>query len=117
VESNLRTQPKQFWKYISKFKNTYHTVTHIKSGDNFIMEPQLIVEAFADHFRSVFNSFSATQVCYIPVEMTSSNFLNILLFAILMLGGQFDALGQQSLLVQMISLVLLLKVARRYSSL
>jgi len=58
-------------------KHNYHTLTQIKSGDNFITEPQLIAEAFADHFRSIFNSSSATQVHYNPVETTSSDFLNV----------------------------------------
>jgi hypothetical protein len=77
VYSNLTTQPKQFWNYISKFKNNYHTVTQIKSGDSFIAEPQLFAEAFADYFRSIFNSSSATQVHYSPLETTSSDFLNV----------------------------------------
>jgi hypothetical protein len=77
VDSNLRTQPKQFWKFVSKFKNNYHTVTQIKSGYNFITEPQLIAEAFADHIRSTFNSSSATQVHYNPVETTTSDLLNV----------------------------------------
>jgi hypothetical protein len=73
VDNTLRTQPKQFWKYLSKFKNNYHTVTQIKSGDSFITESQLI----ADHFLSIFNSSSATQIHCNPVETTSSDFLNV----------------------------------------
>jgi hypothetical protein len=78
VDSNLRTQPKQFWKCVSKFKNNYHSVTQNKSGDNFIAEQQLITEAFADHFRSIFNCSSATQIHHNSVETTSSDFLNVL---------------------------------------
>jgi hypothetical protein len=41
------------------------------------MKPQLIAEAFADHFRSIFNSLSAMQDYCKPVETTSSDFLNV----------------------------------------
>lgn len=55
VDDNLRTPPKQFWKYFAKFKNNEHTAAQIKTGHNFITEPQLIAEASAHYFPSVFN--------------------------------------------------------------
>jgi hypothetical protein len=44
---------------------------------NFITEPQLTEEAFADHFQSIFNSSSATQVYSNPMDKTSSYFLKV----------------------------------------
>jgi hypothetical protein len=54
IDDNLKTKHKYFWKYIAK-KND-HIVTQPKIGDNVITQPQYIVEAFADHFSSIFNS-------------------------------------------------------------
>jgi hypothetical protein len=39
IDDNLRTQPKDYWKYISKFKDNYHSVTQFKIGENAITEP------------------------------------------------------------------------------
>jgi hypothetical protein len=53
VDDNLRTQPKHFWKRISKFKRNEQSVTQTEVGDKSITEPQFMAEAFADHIRSI----------------------------------------------------------------
>jgi hypothetical protein len=56
IEENLKTRPKHFWKYISKFKKNDPAVTQLELGTKIITEPQSIAEAFSDHFSSVFYS-------------------------------------------------------------
>jgi hypothetical protein len=41
---------------MSKFKKNDHVVTQLRIGENVITQPQCIVESFADHFSSIFNS-------------------------------------------------------------
>jgi hypothetical protein len=55
IDNNLRTQPKHFWKYISKFKGNDQSVIQIEIGNKIITEQQLTAEAFADRFSSIFN--------------------------------------------------------------
>jgi hypothetical protein len=73
----LRTQPKHFWKYISIFKRNDQSVTQIEVGDNIIMEPQFIAEAFADHFASIFSPSSSVNIMNNSL-FTHSDFFNIL---------------------------------------
>jgi hypothetical protein len=75
VDNNLRTQPKHFWKYISKFKRNDQSVTQIEIGNEIIAEPQLIADAFVDRFPSIFNSSSSVHVPN-NSECVSSDFLN-----------------------------------------
>jgi hypothetical protein len=55
TDNNLRTQPKNVWKYISKCERNDKYVTPIEIGNKIITEPQIITDAFADHFCSIFN--------------------------------------------------------------
>jgi hypothetical protein len=48
VEDNLKTSPKDFWKYVSRFKK--NELSQLKNSQKVITEPRRIVEAFADHF-------------------------------------------------------------------
>jgi hypothetical protein len=61
VEDNLKTQPKDFWKYVSRFRKNERVVNQLKTGQKIITKPQSIVEAFADHFYTIFNSLSLFQ--------------------------------------------------------
>jgi hypothetical protein len=56
IDENLKTQTRQSWKYISKFKKNDQAVTQLELGTRIITEPQSIAETFADHFSSVFDS-------------------------------------------------------------
>jgi hypothetical protein len=60
--NNLETKPKHFWKYVSKFKKINHVVTQLIISYNTITESQCIVEDFADHFYSIFNSPSSVVI-------------------------------------------------------
>jgi hypothetical protein len=62
VDDNLKTKPKDFWKYVSKFKKNEHVVNQLKIGQNVITEPQCNVEAFADNFSTIFNSPSSVVI-------------------------------------------------------
>jgi hypothetical protein len=74
--NNLRTQPKHFWKYISKFKRNGQSVTQIEIGNKIITEQKLIADVFADHFPSIFDSSSSVHVPNNP-DCISSDFFNI----------------------------------------
>jgi hypothetical protein len=76
VDDSLETKPEGFWKHVSEFKKNDHVFTLLKIGENVITQPQCIVEAFADHFSSSFNSFSSV---VIPnnARFTLSDFLNV----------------------------------------
>jgi hypothetical protein len=76
IDNNLRTQPKNSWKYISKFKTNDLSVAQIEIGNKIIAEPRLIADAFADHFSSIFNSSSSVHAPN-NSDFTSSDFLNI----------------------------------------
>jgi hypothetical protein len=56
IDENLKTQPKHFRKYISKFKKNDQAVTQLELGTKVITEPQSTAETFADHFSSVFDT-------------------------------------------------------------
>jgi hypothetical protein len=78
INVKLKTKPKDFWKYVSKFKKNDHVVTQFKIGENVITQPQCprIVEDFAEHLPFFFNSPSSA---VIPnnARFTSSGFLNV----------------------------------------
>jgi hypothetical protein len=76
IDENLKTQPKHFWKYISKFKKNDHAVTQLDLGTKIITEPQSIAEAFADHFSSAFDTSCRPKAPYY-FEHTCSDLLNV----------------------------------------
>jgi hypothetical protein len=69
TDDNLKTKPKDFWKYFYKFKKNNHVVTQLKIGVNGITQPKYFVGAFADHFSPVVIPKNA--------RSTSSEFLNV----------------------------------------
>jgi hypothetical protein len=76
IDNGLRTQPKHFWKYISKFKRNDQSVTKIQIGNKNITQPQLIADVFAVHFSPIFNSSSSVRVPN-NSDCISSHVLNI----------------------------------------
>jgi hypothetical protein len=62
IDDNLKTKPKGFWKYISKFKKNYHVSTQLKIGENVITRLQCIVEGFAHNFSPIFNNSSSVVI-------------------------------------------------------
>jgi hypothetical protein len=76
VEDNLKTKTKDFWKYVSRFKKNKHVVNQLKIGQKVITEPQCIVEAFADHIFSIFNSPSSVVIPNNAQSLTL-DFLNV----------------------------------------
>jgi hypothetical protein len=48
IDDNLKTKPKDFRKYVSKFKKNDH-VTQLKIGEHVVTQPQCIIEALATH--------------------------------------------------------------------
>jgi hypothetical protein len=60
---------------ISRFKKNEHVVNQLKIGQKVITEPQCIVEAFADHFSTIFNPSSV--VISNNTQSLTSDFLNV----------------------------------------
>jgi hypothetical protein len=111
IDDNLKTKPKDFGKYASKFKKNDHVVTQLKVSENVITQPQCIVEAFAGHFSSIFN-FPSSVIIPNNACFTLSHFLNVPLFPTVTLSRQFDVSAHRSVSVQIKSTVLTLKVAQ-----
>jgi hypothetical protein len=62
MDENLKTEHKDFWKYVSKSRKNDHSLAKLKIGANVITEPRCIVEAFADRFCSNVNSSSSVVI-------------------------------------------------------
>jgi hypothetical protein len=55
IDENLKSHPKQFWKYVSQFRRRTDLV-HLDVGCVVLNKPRDIAEAFSKHFQSVYSS-------------------------------------------------------------
>ncbi|PNF19791.1 hypothetical protein B7P43_G14658 [Cryptotermes secundus] len=55
VDQNLKSNPQQFWKYVSQHRKKYNDLTYLDDDGVLLNEPHDIVESFSKHFQSVFN--------------------------------------------------------------
>jgi hypothetical protein len=76
IDENLKTQPKHFRKFISKFKKNDQAVTQLELGTKIITETQSIAEEFTDHFSCVFDTSCRPKAPYY-FEYTCSDILNV----------------------------------------
>jgi hypothetical protein len=53
IDENLKTQPKHFWKYISKFKKNDQAVTHLELGTKLLRSRNLLQK----HLQTIFPQF------------------------------------------------------------
>jgi hypothetical protein len=53
VDDNLKSQPKQFWKYVSEIWKTNTGLIYLQISDILINKPCNIAEAFSKYFQSV----------------------------------------------------------------
>jgi hypothetical protein len=56
VDENLKSHPKQFWKYVSQFRKKNTDLIHLEISGTLINKPRDVGEAFATHFQSVYGS-------------------------------------------------------------
>jgi hypothetical protein len=55
IDDNLKSQPKQFWKYVASFRRRNSTPIQLEVGGAHLAEPYKVADAFAKHFQSVYN--------------------------------------------------------------
>ncbi|KAJ4452016.1 hypothetical protein ANN_03530 [Periplaneta americana] len=60
INENLKTEPKKFWKYVESFRKTDNYPSELSLNDKRITDQLDIVNAFADHFKSVQTKHSHT---------------------------------------------------------
>jgi hypothetical protein len=56
MDSNLRTNPVDFWKYVSSFRKSDNNSVHLEVDGNNLSQPCKAAEAFAEYFKRVFNN-------------------------------------------------------------
>jgi hypothetical protein len=56
VDENLKSHPRQFWKYVSQFRKKSADLIHLDMDGVVLNEPRDIAEAFSKHFQSVYSS-------------------------------------------------------------
>jgi hypothetical protein len=69
VAENLKSHPKQFWKYVSQFMKTNTDLIHLQNNGILIIKPRDIVQAFLEHFQSVYSSSSPETFAFINQSM------------------------------------------------
>jgi hypothetical protein len=52
---SVKSQPKQFWKYVPDVKRIYNTFIQNNVDEQLVTEHKNIADAFANHIKSVFN--------------------------------------------------------------
>jgi hypothetical protein len=60
LKENRKILPRTSWKYISNIRRKDNTFTQIKVDDHFVTDPENIYDAFANHFKSIFNTSCPT---------------------------------------------------------
>jgi hypothetical protein len=56
TDNNLKSQPQYFWKYMSSFRKHRSGSIQLEVDDAHLVQPNAATDAFAKHFRSVYNS-------------------------------------------------------------
>jgi hypothetical protein len=72
VGDSLRNNPHHFWKYVSNFRRKYNSFIQLKVDNQYVTDPKLIADAFANHFASTFN---ANIQSFIPSDLIASDIL------------------------------------------
>jgi hypothetical protein len=72
VDENLKSQPKQFWKYVASFrKRNSNSIQFEVDGKN-LFKPQEVADEFLKHFQSVYNNPSPV---VFPTLLSPSEYL------------------------------------------
>jgi hypothetical protein len=74
---NLKSQPKQFWKYVASYRKINSISIQLEVDGTHLAEPCEVADAFAKHFQSVYNT-PCSGVS--PSFSQSSGFLSLALF-------------------------------------
>lgn len=74
VNTNLKSNPREFWSFVNSKRNSSPIPTTMFLNGNKLIDPQDIVNSFADHFS---RSFKKTDEVTIPSVPISNNILNL----------------------------------------
>jgi hypothetical protein len=77
VEANLRSEPKNLFRYIKSFSGESSAVRPIEVGGHVVNDPALISEEFAKHFFSVYRPYSSTYGTKINSQQRNNECISI----------------------------------------
>ena len=63
IDENLKSNPRQFWKYVSQYRARNSDLTHLDVDGVLLQNPSEMVAAFSKHFQSIYDgstSYSGT---------------------------------------------------------
>jgi hypothetical protein len=56
IDGNLKSQPKQFWKYVASFRKKNSASLQVQVDNKHLIEPCDVDDEFSKHFQSVYNN-------------------------------------------------------------
>jgi hypothetical protein len=56
IDDNLKSQPKQFWKYVASDTKRNSTFIQLEVDGTHLAGPYKVADAFAKHFQSIYNT-------------------------------------------------------------
>ncbi|PNF20040.1 hypothetical protein B7P43_G05817 [Cryptotermes secundus] len=72
VDENLKSQPKQFWKYVASFRKRNSNSIQLEVDGKHLIEPHDIADEFSKHFQTVYHNPGPI---VFPNLLSSSEFL------------------------------------------
>jgi hypothetical protein len=72
IDDSVRNNLHHFWKYVSNFKRKDNSFIQLKVDNQYVTDPKLIADAFANHFASTFNT---NYQSIIPSDIIASDVL------------------------------------------
>jgi hypothetical protein len=56
ADKNLKSQPKQFWKYVATFREINSNSIQLKVDGKHLIQPNDVADEFSKHLESVYNN-------------------------------------------------------------
>jgi hypothetical protein len=75
IDENLKSQPKQFWKYVTLFRKI--NSNQLEADGKPLIEPYSFADEFSNHFQSVY-AYNNPRPVVFPILSSSSEFLSLL---------------------------------------
>ncbi|PNF20051.1 hypothetical protein B7P43_G05268 [Cryptotermes secundus] len=72
VDENLKSQPKQFWKYVASFRKRNSNSIQLEVDGKHLIEPNDVADEFSKHFQTVYHNPGPI---VFPILLSSSEFL------------------------------------------
>jgi hypothetical protein len=74
IDENVKSQRKQFWKYMACFKKRNSTSIQLEVDGKRLVEPCDVADVFSKHFQSLYNDLCPV---VFPTLSSSSEFLSL----------------------------------------